>query len=292
MAQRGRVQIGDRDIHIVTGRVSQTVNVCDANNRLGEYDYVIRLFQPNFIDGNNVQNRTDVDDLIQWLTQARKGQVEQSPPTITPVVPSVPGPQPLSPADDLWVQRAMQITEICINELVREFLDLPYLHRVEHSIHTRLHAILSVQPHFSRHFPIAHGSGMTQPIHKEWPESIPRAEKGTRRGNFDLAILPPDLLNGCNLKDFSEGRIAPPIVIEMGLNYGNGHLAGDAEKLLNSQVKHAYLVHLVREMPHDTSIDQTIADLRRTNLIRVAFARVEQGRKYLKLLDDSMIQPV
>jgi hypothetical protein len=28
----------------------------------------------------------------------------------------------------------MHITEVCIDELVREFLELPCLHRVEHSI--------------------------------------------------------------------------------------------------------------------------------------------------------------
>ena len=180
----------------------------------------------------------------------------------------------------------MRITEVCIDELVLEFLGLPYLHRVEHSIHTRLYSILRNQPHFDRHFPLAKGGMLTQPIHKEWPETIPCPEKANRRGNFDLAILSPGQLRTCTLDSFSNGRPAPAVVIEMSLNYKEGHLTLDAEKLLNSRVLHGYLVHLVREKPHESTIDQTIDRLRSEGTIKVAFARVERGRKFLKLLDD------
>ncbi len=197
-----------------------------------------------------------------------------------------------TPLDAVWIERAMRITEICINELVREFLELPYLHRVEHSIHTRLYSILRIQPHFDRHFPLAEGGMLTQPIHKEWPETIPRPEKGNRRGNFDLAILSPGQLATCSLRDFKNGRLAPPIAIEMGLNYDEGHLSLDAEKLLNSHIQHGYLIHLLRELPHDSTIDETIDRLRAESTIRIAFARIERSRKFLKLLDDSVIQEI
>jgi hypothetical protein len=133
---------------------------------------------------------------------------------------------------------------------------------------------------------------LTQPIHKEWPEVIPRPEKNGRRGNFDLAILSPHQLRVCTLRDFSSGRIAPPIAIELGLNYDDGHLTKDAEKLLNSQIQHGYLVHLVREMPHDPTINEIIERLRSESTVKVAFARYERGRKYVKLLNDGQIREI
>jgi hypothetical protein len=291
MPQRVRERIEGRDIHIVTGRLSQTVNVCDANNRIGEYDWIVRLFGPNFVSGDEVRQRASISGLIQWLRENRSGRVEQTSPFDGEQL-TISVEQPITPNDALWIQRAMQITGICINELVLEFLDFPYLHRVEHSIHIRLHSILSVQPHFARHFSLANGIASTQPIHKEWPEITPRPEKGNRRGNFELAILSPDRLKTCTLDDFKNGRVIPPIVIEMGMNYDNGHLANDAEKLLNSQVEHGYLVHLMRERPHDDSVDHTIMRLQQECTIRIAFARIEGGKKYLKLLEDPRIREV
>ncbi|MBW7899724.1 hypothetical protein B188_28370 [Candidatus Brocadiaceae bacterium B188] len=299
MSQREQTKVGDRDVHIVTGRISQTVNVCTPANERGKYDWIIRLTPQHFVDKSQVEAHASLNSLIEWLTgEEQIGQVEQRPtgegteahPQANETVPEV---SPTDPDDAVWIERAMRITEVCIDELVREFLELPYLHRVEHSIHTRLYAILSTQPHFDRHFSLAGGKMLTQPIHKEWPETIPRPEKGNRRGNFDLAILSPNRLRECSLRDFSTGRIVPPIVIEMGLNYGEGHLALDAEKLLNSRVQHGYLVHLVREMPHDPTIDETIERLRSEGTVKVAFARYdESGRKYAKLLADPQIREV
>lgn len=48
------------------------------------------------------------------------------------------------------------------------------------------------------------------------------------------------------LEQFRAGRIDAPIVVELGLNYGGQHLAGDRQKLANSAVQHPYLVHLSR----------------------------------------------
>ena len=91
------------------------------------------------------------------------------------------------------------------------------------------------------------------------------------------------------MKDFDEGRIPPPIAVEMGLNYGNGHLASDAEKLLNSQVRHGYLVHFVRGPSHDPFVDQTIDRLFPEPTIRVAFARIERKGRFVKYLDEPKI---
>src|SRR2546429_5828403 len=56
----------------------------------------------------------------------------------------------------------------------------------------------------------------------------------------------PSQLQGTALEQFRVGRIDGPIVIELGLNYGRQHLAGDRQKLANSEVQHPYLVHLSR----------------------------------------------
>ena len=235
--------------------------------------------------GSNATNRARLSRALTGSTS--KCTTEES------VEPPADVPQPaLEPADSAWIERAMRITQVCIDQLVLEFLDLPYLHRVEHSIHTRLYSILRNQPHFDRHFPLAVGGMLTQSIHKEWPETIPRPEKANRSGNFDLAILSPGQLRTCTLDSFSNGRPAPAVVIEMGLNYKEGHLTLDAEKLLNSRVLHGYLVHLVRDKPHESTIDQTIDRLPSEGTIKVAFARVERGRKFLKLLDDPGIHRI
>lgn len=292
ISQTIRLQLEGRTIYVVTGRLSQTVNVCDLNNRRGEYEWIVRLFQPHFVSFNDVKKCGSIEQLINLLTKEYRGRIEQHPSDDENNIQTIAGKEPISPDDKFWIERAKRITEICIDELVREFLEIPYLHRVEHSIHTRLYAILNAQPHFDRHFSLAEGGMLTQPIHKEWPEPIPRPDKGNRRGNFDLVILSPGQLSRCSLQDFCTGRLVPPIAIEMGLNYGEGHLAADAEKLINSNIQHGYLVHLVRELPHDPTIDQTIRKLLKESTIRVAFARLEQGRKYIKLLDDPEIHGV
>jgi hypothetical protein len=283
------IQISGRKIYIFTGRLSQTVNVCDAQNRQGDYEWKVRLFPPYFVKELNIEKISDIKSLIKWLKEERQGLIEKYPNDDGAETQKINLEQPPEPEDSVWIERAMRIAEVCIDELVLEFLRIPYLHCVEHSIHTRLYAILSNQPHFDWHFPLAEEGMVTQPIHKEWPETIPRPEKGNRRGNFDIAILSPGRLKGCNLQDFSNGRLAPPIAIEMGLNYSDGHLAADAEKLLNSNIRHGYLVHLLRELPHDPSIDQTISRLKEEKTIKVAFARFERGRKYVKFLSDQEI---
>lgn len=300
MSQSKQIPFNGKDIYLVTGRITQTVNVCTEDKRRGEYDWTVRLTSNHFVSADDIRQRTSIDDLISWLTHEKLGLIERSPSGIEieylpkgeieslPIIPQ----RPLEPEDSVWVARAMRIVENCIDELVLEFLDMPYLHRVEHSIHTRLYSILSNQPHFDRHFSLAETGMLTQPIHKEWPETIPRPEKGNRRGNFDLAILSPGRLRTCSLKDFSDGLMAPAVAIEMGLNYKEGHLSHDAEKLLNSQVLHGYLVHLVREKPHEQTIDETIRRLQTEGTIKVAFARVAKGQKFVKLLNDMDVHEI
>ena len=150
------------------------------------------------------------------------------------------------PEEDSWLPQAKLLVEQSIDQLIQEFIEFPYLHRVEHSIHFQLFHILLTHEELAQRVPFGAELGVTQLIHKEWPESI--ARKGNRRGNFDLAVLSPQQLKGCTTTDaFRDGLLHVPIVIEMGLDYDAEHLAGDVIKLVNSKPKHGYLVHLVRE---------------------------------------------
>ena len=76
----------------------------------------------------------------------------------------------------------------------------------------------------ARQIPIGADLGLTQLVHQEWPETVGRG--GNRRGNLDIAVLSPRLLNGCpSVKVFREGSLQDPIVIEVGLDYNAEHLA-------------------------------------------------------------------
>jgi hypothetical protein len=151
---------------------------------------------------------------------------------------------PAPAAPDPWVQQAIIAAEQAITELVNEFLDHPYMHRVEHSIHARLYGLLAKQSIFAD--PVALGSTgqQTQVLHKEWPETI--ASPDSPRGLFDLAILAPQQLERASLRHFRQGRIEAPIVIEIGLDYGFQHLDEDHTKVLESKVAAPYLIHLSR----------------------------------------------
>ncbi len=145
---------------------------------------------------------------------------------------------------DAWVAEAVKEVEAAIAELVAGFVQQPYIHRVEHSWHVRLMQLLSESKHLAGSYPIGASGFKTQLIHKEWPETI--AQPGTKRGSFDVAILTPNQLEHATLEQFRFGRIAAPIVIEMGFGYWDSHLLGDQRKLADSGVQHGYLVLLSR----------------------------------------------
>jgi hypothetical protein len=145
-----------------------------------------------------------------------------------------------------WLDRARPLVEQAVNTLVAEFVEHPYLHRVEHSLHVRLFELLAENPLFSHSLEIGKTGWTTNPIHKEWPETYPRPFKDGRRGNFDLAILSKEQLANATVEQFRNGRIAAGVVIEIGLDYQLVHLKQDYEKLINSEVPAGYLVDLSR----------------------------------------------
>jgi hypothetical protein len=178
--------------------------------------------------------------------------------------------------------------EQSINRLVKEFLESPYLHRREHSLHAELFNIMMSHAELAQRVPLGNCMAKTQLVHKEWPESI--ARDGSRRGNFDLVVLTPELLKGCpSIRAFREGHLHAPIVIEMGLDYDAEHLAGDAKKLINSKPKHGYLIHLVRELPREPIAEQIILGIEPRFEIKTAYAWMAGGKAAVKFLDEKSI---
>lgn len=291
------LQINGCRVYIVTRRISQTVNFCREGNVRSEYEYILRLPISQKVAADDLVNFQLVEEAITWLVGSRGAVIERSPlldadcDSFDNDLKSEP-PVVATDTEASWIQRARRLTELSIDELVLEFLDMPYLHRVEHSVHTRLCAILGGHPHFDRHVSLGGGLSLTQTIHKEWPETIPRPEKNNRRGNFDIAILSPARISGASTEGFCSGRIIAPIVIEMGLNYDEGHLAGDVEKLLNSKVEFGYVVHLLRDKKEDLLLEETIHSLDPNGTIRVGFASVFGGHKRVKLLSEKEIHEV
>lgn len=58
--------------------------------------------------------------------------------------------------------------------------------------------------------------------------------------------MTPDQLRQASIDQFRLGRIAAPIVIELGLGYWDKHLLADHKKLKDSKIQHGHLVHLSR----------------------------------------------
>jgi len=208
-------------------------------------------------------------------------------------------PIPSPAAGDGWVAEAVEAVEASITRLLNEFVTDPFIHRVEHSLHVRLVQLFGEWEHLRGLYPIGASGFRTQLIHKEWPEARPRRRKGTedtrRRGNIDLAVLAPAQLAQASLDQFIDGRISAPIVIELGLNYTDKHLNQDLDKLENSQVSHAYLVHLSRvQSAHhgaaETAIGHATTRTQHTG-IKLAYARRDlvRGRVFVKHLNDMAI---
>jgi hypothetical protein len=268
---------------------SNTVNICDANNRRGQYDWIVRFIAPTpFVTEREIERFQTVGELIEDLRK-RGGRIEQSPPSEGPdTEPPIPDSMlAYDHVKDSWIQEAKWQVEQALDQLVHEFVEFPYLHRVEQSLHSRLFQMLSTQSHFSRLFPLRNTAIYSQTIHREWPEAKLRPSK-TRRGTFDLAIIAPDQLQRTDVDDFKDGRLAAPIAIEMGVDCDVTHLADDIDKLLNSEIPYAYLVHFLRESYPDAQCESLI--LQPGGNIKITYVRLLHGEVFFKLLGDDEIK--
>ena len=198
------------------------------------------------------------------------------------------------PSTTSRVSDAVPLVEDAIDSLVDRFVSAPYLHRVEHSFHAEL--IFELRRHGKLRACVEIGtSGLTQLIHKEWPETVVRSGRGKtveRRGLFDIVVLAPVQFEKVTLEQFLQGRIEPPIVIEVGLDYGLKHLEGDICKLLTSNVQHPYLIHLSRIGPRDKEVEDRINGIAAcASRLRVAYVHHGTGSVAVKRLNDTAVPP-
>ncbi len=248
-----------RTVTVRTGRKSQTVNICTPRQVVGDYDAIYRLpIQSAIEDPGEIPEVATLAEFAIWLT-TRNGAPESSSAAHS----ETGGLSPLvrAPINDAWVSDAIPLVEDAIGSVVDRFVSAPYLHRVEHSFHAELISELRKHNKLRACVEIGASELTTQLIHKEWPETVVRVDRGKtveRRGLFDIVVLAPAQFEEVTLEQFLQGRIEPPIVIEVGLDYGLKHLDGDIEKLLTSNVHHPYLIHLSRIGPRVKAVEDRI----------------------------------
>jgi hypothetical protein len=200
-----------------------------------------------------------------------------------------------APINDAWVSDAVPLVEDAVGSLVDRFVRAPYLHRVEHSFHAELISELRRHPKFRPCVEIGTSGHTTQLIHKEWPETVVRGGRRKtveRRGLFDIVVLAPAQFEEVTLEQFLQGRIEPPIAIEVGLDYGLEHMDGDIDKLLTSKVPHPYLIHLSRIGPRVKAVEDRINEIATSAPgLQVAYVHYETGSVTVKRLNDSAVPP-
>jgi hypothetical protein len=119
-----------------------------------------------------------------------------------------------------------------------------------------------------------------------------RGKTVERRGLFDIVVLAPAQFEEVTLEQFLQGRIEPPIVIEVGLDYGLEHLKGDICKLRTSQVQHPYLIHLSRIGPRVEAVEDLINEIPTFALhLQGAYVHHGTGSFAVKRLNDLAVSP-
>jgi hypothetical protein len=286
-----RTEVAGRTVTVRTGRKSQTVNICTPRQVVGDYEAIYRLpVQSAIEDPGEIPGVATLAEFATWLT-ARNGVLEGSSAArgktdaLSPLV--------RAPINDAWVSDAVPLVEDAIGSLVDAFVSAPYLHRVEHSFHAEL--IFELRKHDELRACVEIGTSgfTTQLIHKEWPETVVRGGRGKtveRRGLFDIVVLAPAQFEEVTLEQFLQGRIEPPVVIEVGLDYGLKHICGDIGKLLTSEVPHPYLIHLSRIGPRAEAVEDLINDIAASAPhLQVAYVHHETGSVAVKQLNDSAV---
>ena len=300
------LHICGRKVKVHTRTKSQTVNICSPRNIHGEYDYVVRL-RPPFVTEDTLQRQDfrSIEGLVGYLERQHFGEIERKPASTSShggeLQPGACPPSPIEPAVEpspklsetlplsIWEQNAKLAVENSIDQFILEFIESPYLHRKEHSVHCELFSILTSRRILNQNCPM--GGWVTQPVHKEWPEWSPRPGKGNHRGAFDLVVLSPERLKSCSFADFREGRVRPSFVIEVGLDYLlRNHLAPDAAKLKNSGIQNSFLVHLVRQDLTDDfdAVERFVLN----SGISTAYARLTSSHAFYKLVNDDKIRVI
>jgi len=240
-------KVEGRLVKVVTGTSSQTVNVYADNDVPGVYDPKLRIrSRAQFVTQEYLAARAfaTVEQLVEFLKAEHGAKEEVSVGQLKGAKRVLPTPVD---HDRTWGSGYVAAVEQCINRLVDAFVSAPYLHRVEHSLHCELFRELLSMPGIDSTHEVE--GQLYRTLQKEWPETVPRPEKSGRRGGFDLVILGPRCSDASTLglAEYCDGLLKPAFAIELGLDYGLGHLRQDATKLENSGIQHGYLVHFARD---------------------------------------------
>ena len=253
----------------------------------------------NFVNGIEIEDRgfKNLNDLFRCIKENHYGVIEKSSQDNSIENSSHYSDNNIITTKNIidfkkasWVYEAIPKSEEIINNFLKNFMEFPYLHRVEHSIHCDLYNLFSKDEFFNKSVKLSDGTE-TQILHKEWPEYRPREDKNNRRGNFDFVILSPESVKSKNVNDFVIGKIEAPIVVEIGLNYGTGHLLEDFKKINNSKVYRGYLLHLVRkEKVEDNSIEEILLEIEnKFKNIKIGYVKHTIGGVRYKLINNDKI---
>lgn len=289
-----------RTVRIVTGTLSQTVRLCRGSSGKSGYESVWEIRgAPRFVSTDEVELQPTIAALVEFLRNDRHAilrdfdecaELGRSEPE------GMPATIPVAGVAQAFAAQIEPDIDKCIDQFLRDFLDMPYCHRVEHSIHVQLWNSLSLVNSLRNGYATLGSSGCkTQLVHKEWPETKRRPKKRNRRGNFDLAVLAPGSFETISTAEFGGGWVAPAVAVEVGLNYGRRHLENDIYKLLNSPVPLSYAIHLVRNDDHlEWAQDLFRAQERRLSTlkgrkIRLLFAQWNSDACWLKAVHDTEI---
>jgi hypothetical protein len=285
-------EIEGRKIIIHTQR-TQTIKICTSANSPKEYEKYYRIPANSILDdkilkdkiNNKVKTLKELDDFIKnKLNGNREPKREQSRSTMIST-------SNYSINHDSELRKIKNAVENSINKFIDEFIQFPYLHRVEHSIHTQLFYVMMKNPYLSQQVFMGDGKTKTSLVHKEWPWPL---TNNAKRGTFDFAVLTPEYLKkDCpNIHKFCDGHFCPPIIIEIGLNYGYSHLIKDKDKISKylKQGGSGYLIHLERERSENADTEKIIENVNIKG-IKTAYALiVDKKIRYKYVNAPSIIQ--
>jgi hypothetical protein len=187
--------------------------------------------------------------------------------------------------DSSWETEVSPIIEQIINQIILEFIDFPYLHRVADSIHCEFFRVLASHRALNHTYPM--GKWSSQPLHKGWPCNSAELTDCY----LDLCVFSPTLLRISSVEDFREGRIRPVLAIEIGLDDDLIRLKRRAEKLQHNG--QGYLIHLVREeVVDDFEAVEAFLRLSEENGIKTAYVRMTETHAFYKLINGKEIKKI
>lgn len=235
-----------RRFKICTGDKSQSVNVCFAGPGIdGLYEHRFKTFGTDRLTAYDLEVAAfdTIERLKEFLLQRRYNDLSGQ-------IIARRQWSPLEP-DKAWGQQIRGEIDKAVEQLVASFLQNPYRHRVEHSLHCELFDLLDSVLAIGNGRIAIQGDHQTGLVHKEWPEAAVREDQ-TGRGNFDLAVLSP-MKDGTEIEEerFLRGYVKPYAAFELGLDYDRDHFLSDVKKLHHSKIEAGYVIHFARSHAFD-----------------------------------------